>query len=115
MFTEEILKKLENDDLPTKIARVEALMAQNENPGALEMGILLSLRMGLEMQEGKPLGTDTSTLVVGWMEKYPHAQVEEAIGHARALLLKNTEIIDKVRRHVLDENSDVLDAADGAP
>jgi hypothetical protein len=114
MFTEEILKKLENDDLPTKIARVEALMAQNENPGALEMGILLSLRMGLEMQEGKALGTDSAELVVGWMDKYPHELVEEAISHARALLLKNTEIVDKVRRHVLDESSDALDGEDEA-
>lgn len=110
MFTEDILKKLENDDLPTKIARVEALMEKNPDPGALEMGILLSLRMGLELQEGKALGTDTSALVVGWMEKFPHAKVEEAISHARALLLKNTAIIENVRKQVLDD----MDSGEGA-
>ena len=109
MFSEEILKKLENDDLPSKIQRVEALMAQNPEPGSLEMGILLSLKMGLELEQGKPLGSDSSALVVGWMDKYPHAKVEEAISHARALLLKNTEIVENVRKHVLDEHSDILD------
>lgn len=109
MLSEEILKKLEKDDLPTKIARVESLMAQNPDPGALEMGILLSLRMGLELEQGKALGTDTSSLVVAWMDKFPHAKVEEAISHARALLLKNTEIVENLRNHVLDENSDLLD------
>ena len=110
MFTEEILKKLESDDLPTKIARVETLIAHSEKPGALEMGILLSLRMGLELHEGKALGTDTSALVVSWMEKYPASQVEEAISHARALLLKNTEIVDQVRKHVIDETNDDTDS-----
>lgn len=109
MFSEEILKKLENDDLPSKIQRVEALMAQNSEPGSLEMGILLSLKMGLELEQGKPLGSDSSALVVEWMEKHPHAKVEEAISHARALLLKNTEIVENVRKHVLDEHSDILD------
>lgn len=110
MFTEEILKKLENDDLPAKIARVEALLAKTENPGALEMGILLSLRMGQELSEGTPLGTHTAELVVGWMEKYPHSVVEDAISHARQLLLKNTEIVEQVRKHILADDPTDLGA-----
>ena len=114
MFTEEILKKLEKDDLPTKIARVEALLARQEAPGALELGILLSLRMGQEMQEGKALGSDTASLVVGWMEKYPHALVEEAIAHARRLLLEHTEVVEQVRSALVESEVDP-DAEDEAP
>ncbi len=77
-------------DLGESIARLDALLAEADEPEKIQagMGIRLALGMAQELKAGKPLGTATADLVAGWVKTYGQDVVESAVKVAREFLIK---------------------------
>jgi hypothetical protein len=97
MISEKDLSELEKIPLEERITRVENLLKDKESPRAFELGLLLALKMGQEIREKKPLGSESGDLVASWSGKYPESIVEEAIASAREFMLNPAKIAEKIK------------------
>jgi hypothetical protein len=110
----DVMEKMEKPqpapkDLRKSIERMDALLAEVENPAKHQagLGIRLALGMAQELQRGKPLGAETGELVAAWMEAYGQETVDAAVGIAREFLLKPEDM-----KRALAQGLD-LDPGDG--
>ena len=97
MISEKDLSELEKIPLEERITRVENLLKDKESPRAFELGLLLALKMGQEIREKKPLGSESGDLVASWSGKHPESVVEEAIAFAKEFLLNPAKIAEKIK------------------
>ena len=97
MISEKDLSELEKIPLEERITRVENLLKDKESPRAFELGLLLALKMGQEIREKKPLGSESGDLVASWSGKYPESIVEEAIACAKEFMLNPAKIAEKIK------------------
>jgi hypothetical protein len=97
MISEKDLSELEKIPLDERITRVENLLKDKESPRPFELGLLLALKMGQEIREKKPLGSESGDLVASWSGKHPESVVEEAIAFAKEFLLNPAKIAEKIK------------------
>jgi hypothetical protein len=76
------------------LARLDQLIENTENVERLRggLGMRLALSMARELQEGKPLGADTSVLVAGWVGRFGQDTVDAAVAIAREFLTRPEEL-----------------------
>ena len=106
MISEKDLSELEKIPLEERITRVENLLKDKESPRAFELGLLLALKMGQEIREKKPLGSESGDLVASWSGKYPESIVEEAIASAREFMLNPAKIAEKIKAGLQKQEAD---------
>ena len=97
MISEKDIAELENIPFDERIKRVEKLLEAKESPRGFELGLLLALKMGQEIREKKPLGSESGDLVASWNGKYSEYVVEEAIASAKEFLLHPASIAEKIK------------------
>jgi hypothetical protein len=97
MISEKDLAELEKVPLEERISRIQKLLEGKENPRPFELGLLLALKMGQEIRDKKPLGSESGDLVASWNGKYPESVVEEAIASAREFMLNPAKIAEKIK------------------
>ncbi len=113
MISEKDLSELEKIPLDERITRVENLLKDKESPRPFELGLLLALKMGQEIREKKPLGSESGDLVASWSGKHPESVVEEAIAFAKEFLLHPAKIAEKIKAGLKgDERSEAQGAND---
>ena len=101
MISEKDLAELENIPYEQRIERVEKLLEGKTEPRAFELGLLLALKMGQEIREGKELGSESGDLVASWSGKHPDSVVEEAIAFAKEFLTNPNGIAEKIKSNVI--------------
>lgn len=106
MILEKDLQESEALGLEERIARIEKLFEERKAPGALELGILLALKMAKEIRDGKELGSESSLLVAEWSRKFPEKVVEEAISNAKEFLLNSGKLAQKIKEALLSEKEE---------
>ncbi len=106
MISEKDLSELEKIPLEERITRVENLLKDKESPRAFELGLLLALKMGQEIREKKPLGSESGDLVASWSGMYPESIVEEAIASAREFMLNPAKIAEKIKAGLQKQEAD---------
>jgi len=86
--------KLGPQDPKVQMARLDALIAAESDEERLRAGLGIRLALGLaqEMREGKPIGSQTTELVAGWMHDYGQDTVDAATRVAREFLIKPEEL-----------------------
>lgn len=97
MISEKNLEELQKIPLDERVKRVEKLLEAKESPRGFELGLLLALRMGQEIREKKPLGSESGELVASWNGKYSEYVIEEAIASAKEFLLHPANIAEKIK------------------
>ncbi len=105
-MTEKDLAELQNIPVEERIKRIEKLLDGKESPRAFELGLLLALKMGQEIRDKKPLGSESSELVASWSGKYPESVVEEAIASAKQFLLHPAKIAEQIKAGILSRNNE---------
>jgi len=105
MISEKDLQEFENLDLYEKISRIEKRIEGKQNPKPFELGMLLALKMAVEIREQKELGSESAVLVANWANEYPESVVEEAISNAKEFLLHSTSLVDKIRETLIGDDS----------
>lgn len=110
MISQQDIEALEKLPFDERIPRVEKLLEGKEKPRPFELGLLLALKMGKEIREGKAPGTDTSKLVLEWTKNYPESVVDEAIANAREFLIHPANIAEKIREGLLRKDKVAEDA-----
>lgn len=100
MISEKDLAELEKIPFEQRIERVEKLLEGKNEPRAFELGLLLALKMGQEIREGKELGSESGDLVASWSGKHPDSVVEEAIAFAKEFLMNPAKIADGIKQGV---------------
>lgn len=101
MISEKDLAELESIPFEQRIQRIEKLLEGKETPRAFELGLLLALKMGQEIREKKPLGSESGELVASWSGKYPESTVEEAIACAKEFLMHPANLAEKIKSGML--------------
>ena len=113
MISEKDLAELEKIPLEERISRIQKLLDGKESPRAFELGLLLALKMGEEIRDKKPLGSESGDLVASWNGKYPESIVEEAIASAREFMLNPAKIAEKIKAGLKgDEKRETKDESD---
>ena len=97
MISEKDLEELQNIPYDERIKRVEKLLEAKDSPRGFELGLLLALKMGQEIREKKPLGSESGDLVASWNGKYSEYVIEEAIASAKEFLLHPANIAEKIK------------------
>lgn len=97
MISEKDLAELENVPYEERITRVEKLLEGKSEPRAFELGLLLALKMGQELRQGKELGSESGDLVASWVGKHPDSIVEEAIALAKEFLTNPAKLAEKIK------------------
>ena len=106
MISEKDLAELENIPYEERVKRVEKLLEGKSEPRAFELGLLLALKMGQEIREGKELGSESGDLVASWNGKHPDSVVEEAIAFAKEFLMNPAKIAEKIKSGVLNASEE---------
>ncbi len=114
MISEKDLSELEKIPLDERITRVENLLKDKESPRPFELGLLLALKMGQEIREKKPLGSESGDLVASWSSKHPESVVEESIAFAKEFLLNPAKIAEKIKEGLSKGEGLPLASADDA-
>ena len=115
MISEKDLAELENIPYEQRIERVEKLLEGKTEPRAFELGLLLALKMGQELREGKELGSESGDLVASWNGKHPDSIIEEAIAFAKEFLMNPAKLAEKIKSGVVKQNAEAAtDAGDEA-
>ena len=85
---------LDAGHLPETLARLDALIDQapDEEKRRVGLGMRLALSMAHEISAGKSLGSETTDLVSGWMDRFGPETVDHAVGVARAFLTRPEEL-----------------------
>ena len=104
MISEKDLQEFESLDLYEKISRIEQRLEGKENPKPFELGMLLALKMAVEIREQKSLGSESAVLVARWADLYPESVVEEAISNAKEFLLHSTSLVEKIRESLIGDD-----------
>jgi hypothetical protein len=104
MISEKDLEEFERLDLYEKISRIEKRIEGKQNPKPFELGMLLALKMAVEIREQKELGSESAVLVANWANEYPESVVEEAISNAKEFLLHSTSLVDKIRETLIGDD-----------
>lgn len=104
MISEKDLADLQNIPFEERISRVEKLLEDKESPRPFELGLLLALKMGQEIREKKPLGSESGDLVASWNGKYSEATVEEAIATAKEFMLHPASLVEKIKTGMMKQN-----------
>ena len=116
MISEKDLAELEKIPYEQRIERVEKLLEGKTEPRAFELGLLLALKMGQELREGKELGSESGDLVASWNGKYPDSIIEEAIAFAKEFLMNPAKLAEKIKNNVIARsNSDEAIQENGDP
>lgn len=110
MISEKDLAELEGIPYEERIARVEKLLENKAEPRPFELGLLLALKMGQELREGKELGSESGDLVASWVKKYPEYTVEEAIASAKEFLVNPSKLAERIKSGVQKKNAEEADA-----
>lgn len=97
MISEKDLADLEGIPYEERIARVEKLLEGKSEPRPFELGLLLALKMGQELRQGKELGSESGDLVASWVGKYSEWTVEEAIASAKEFLTNPGALVEKMK------------------
>ena len=97
MISEKDLEELQKIPLDERVKRVEKLLEAKESPRGFELGLLLDLKIGQEIREKKPLGSESGELVASWNGKYSEYVIEEAIASAKEFLLHPANIAEKIK------------------
>ncbi|HHX16128.1 MAG TPA: hypothetical protein GX724_08240 [Fibrobacter sp.] len=97
MISEKDLQEFEDLDLYEKVSRIESRLKEKKDPKPFELGMLLALKMAIEIRENKELGSESAVLVAKWAEQYPEYVVEEAITSAKDFLLHSTSLVGKIK------------------
>ncbi|SHL19078.1 hypothetical protein SAMN05720468_11634 [Fibrobacter sp. UWEL] len=97
MISEKDLAELESVPYEERITRVEKLLEGKSEPRAFELGLLLALKMGQELRQGKELGSESGDLVASWVGKHPDSIVEEAIALAKEFLTNPAKLAEKIK------------------
>ena len=105
-MTEKDLAELQNIPVEERIKRIEKLLDGKESPRAFELGLLLALKMGQEIRDKKPLGSESSELVASWSGKHPDSVVEEAIAFAKEFLMNPAKLAEKIKSGVLSSDNE---------
>lgn len=100
MISEKDLAELEGVPYNERIARVEKLLEGKSDPRPFELGLLLALKMGQELREGKELGSESGDLVASWVGKFSEYTVEEAIASAKEFLTNPASLVEKIKAGV---------------
>ena len=106
MISEKDLAELENIPYEERVKRVEKLLEGKSEPRAFELGLLLALKMGQEIREGKELGSESGDLVASWNGKFPESVVEEAIAFAKEFLMNPAKLAEKIKSGMLSPKND---------
>ena len=106
MISEKDLAELEKIPYEQRIERVEKLLEGKSEPRAFELGLLLALKMGQEIREGKELGSESGDLVASWSGKHPDSVVEEAIAFAKEFLMNPAGIAEKIKAGLQKQDAD---------
>ena len=106
MISEKDLAELEKIPYEQRIERVEKLLEGKSEPRAFELGLLLALKMGQEIREGKELGSTSGDLVASWSGKHPDSVVEEAIAFAKEFLMNPAGIAEKIKAGLQKQEAD---------
>ena len=106
MISEKDLAELEKIPYEQRIERVEKLLEGKSEPRAFELGLLLALKMGQEIREGKELGSESGDLVASWSGKHPDSVVEEAIAFAKEFLMNPAGIAEKIKAGLQKQEAD---------
>ena len=112
MISEKDLAELEKIPYEQRIERVEKLLEGKSEPRAFELGLLLALKMGQEIREGKELGSESGDLVASWSGKHPDSVVEEAIAFAKEFLMNPAKIAEKIKSGMLKANNEAATGSD---
>ena len=97
MISKKDLEELQKIPLDERVKRVEKLLEAKESPRGFELGLLLALKVGQEIREKKPLGSESGELVASWNGKYSEYVIEEAIASAKEFLLHPANIAEKIK------------------
>ena len=106
MISEKDLAELEKIPFEQRIERVEKLLEGKNEPRAFELGLLLALKMGQEIREGKELGSESGDLVASWNGKHPDSVVEEAIAFAKEFLMNPAGIAERIKKGLKAREAD---------
>lgn len=109
MISEKDLQELENVPYEERITRVEKLLEGKSEPRAFELGLLLALKMGQELRQGKELGSESGELVAGWVGKHPDSIVEEAIVLAKEFLTHPASLAEKIKTGFMKKAEEAAD------
>ena len=104
MISEKDLAELENIPYEQRIERVEKLLEGKTEPRAFELGLLLALKMGQEIREGKELGSASGDLVASWNGRFPESVVEEAIAFAKEFLMNPAKLAERIKEGFLKKD-----------
>ncbi|MCF0216609.1 MAG: hypothetical protein HUK21_09070 [Fibrobacteraceae bacterium] len=108
MISEKDLADLEKVPFEERVARIEKMVEGKEKPSAFELGLLLAVKMGQEIREKKPLGSDTENLVASWSGKHPDSVVEEAIAFAKEFLTHPGNLASKLKEQMLKPKTESI-------
>lgn len=118
MISEKDFSEQKKIALAERIAHVEKLLEGKEEPRPFELGLLLALKMAQEIQEKKPLGSESGDLVASWNGKYPESVVEEAIANAKEFMLNPSKLAEKIKATMIkaeQSRTNEAESADVAP
>lgn len=113
MISEKDLAELENIPYDERISRVEKLLEGKAEPRAFELGLLLALKMGKELRQGKELGSESGDLVASWVVKHPDSIVEEAIANAKEFLTNPASLAEKIKAGVMKKAEEAKSTENG--
>ena len=97
MNSQKDFNELQKIPLEERIERVQKMLAEKEEPRGFELGVLLALKMGKEIRERKPLGSESGELVKSWNGKYSESTIEEAIATAKEFMLHPGSLAEKIK------------------
>ena len=103
---------LDADHLDETLKRLDELLARTESLERLRsgLGMRLALTMAKELRDGKPLGTETSGLVAGWVETHGQESVDIAVGIAREFLTRPDSLVKDFSSRLRDMQAPPPDA-----
>ncbi len=103
--------------LDETLKRLDDLIGRTENIERLRsgLGMRLALTMAAELRDGKPLGTDTSALVAGWVERHGQDSVDVAVGIAREFLTQPDRLMKEFASRLPDVTAGTSEADAPAP
>lgn len=100
------------DELKSRIERLDRLIAERDD-GTRGLGVRLALGLALEIRDGLAPGSTTSDLVTGWMDKFGADAVDEAVLHARVLLMDPARMAEEFRKRMEPQGQATPDALEG--
>lgn len=92
-------------ELRERIARLDQLILERDD-GNRGLGLRLALGLALELRQGMAPGTETASLVAGWLESYGQDTVDDAVAQARALVKDPAGMARELSRRMEEAKGD---------